>query len=807
MASLTVIQIIQIFAIYLGVVILLPVLSFGNKLQRFSFPLRMMMYFAIGNFFIINLVLYLQLLHISYRPTLILGTVLFYGYFMTKNRKLDFAGLFFYLLEMMYRRNNRIVGRKTFWRTILDKTKAVRDRIGVWVWQYVCCRIPEWLAGIGLVALIWYLFGQNFLVNLGYGASDIPVHNYWINELSKENLFCAGIYPFGMHAVVYYLHQLFGIDTYVMLRLWGLINICGVCGMLVAFLGWFCQSKTFFPFLGAYLYITPAFIQDELWWRFCSALPQEYGMVFILPAMAFLFEYFLERRQGTTEKDAKLNLFFFALCLALSISIHFYPAIVTLILCLGCGLVFFRTIFTEEYFFLILKTGIFAFALAVLPMMIAYVGGKPLQGSMGWALGVMANGGSGEDNSAKMNTQDMEMKEGYTYVFAPNGNLIAVLEPDQTMDDLTNEQQAQLHSTDDRSVFQKVRDKVVDKGTAIVGLLQSFPGEIKGYVDSFLLKNSYKESMLGYSVLWLLAAGIVIAVLLRIVLPIHGQIFGALIVGYGMLIIMSAAGRLHLPVIMDGLRGRLFLYYMVPVILIGCLNGVVLFLERFHHSPRRSADVAVILSVCILCTTAVNGFVRQPKMSKSMEYPGAITCLTNIVQNSEPYTYTIISANDELRMVEEMGFHYEVISLLKHLALYRKDGYKDTSIQDLSKVDKGHLYIPTEDIFVFIEKIPQDYFGTYAGSGQRVSKEGASRMLPDNKGLSIYYTENRWICMSKLYYWMKAFQQLHPDAVTTYYQDKEFVCYRIHQNVFSLYDLCIDYGYNHCGETKITVND
>lgn len=816
MASLTVIQIIQIFAIYLGIVILLPVLSFGNKLQRFSFPLRMMMYFAIGNFFIINLVLYLQLLHISYRPTLILGTVLFYGYFMTKNRKLDFAGLFFYLLEMMERRNTRTIGRKTFWRTLAARTKSVRTTIASWLYEYVLCRIPEWLAGIGLIALVWYLFGQSFLVNLGYGASDIPVHNYWINELSKENLFCDGIYPFGMHNVVYYIHQVFHVDTYVLLRIWGLVNTYCICGMLLAFLGWLCKSGTALPFLGVYLYLIPQMIANELWGRFFSALPQEFGMVFILPAMAFLFEFFRERLEGASEKESKLLLFFFAMNLALSISIHFYPAIITLILCLGCGIGFIRVIFRKEYFFLILKTGLFAFALAALPMMIAFALGTPLQGSMNWALGVMSNGGSGDDNAQQRQVIEYELQEGEIPVYGPNGIIVGVLKPGQTLEEFVEEHEgeymqyvdeAESESNSKTNVFLRIFHRVKDISQRTVEWFRWLPNRCSNILQGYVLFDGYRGWLQSTHFLWLFVIELLLAIISLHWSRLWGRIGISLGLGYGFLILMCSATVLQLPVIMDTGRGRIFFYYMVPVVLIYSICTLLLLLQRRHQNQRITREVSILLAGSVLCVTVAGHGIREPMGVNSYEYPGAITCFTNIVENSKPHTYTIISANDEVQMVDGLGYHYEIYSLLKHLALYRGGDYNDATVEDLTSVDKGHLFIPTEDIYVFLELIPLDYSGSYSGSGQRISEDGAAMTLPDITGLSIYFTENRWICMSKLYYWMQEFMKVHPDAVTTYYRDSNFVCYRIHQNTYSLYDLCIDYGYNHCGEKNITVND
>jgi hypothetical protein len=47
-----------------------------------------------------------------------------------------------------------------------------------------------------------------------------------------------------------------------------------------------------------------------------------------------------------------------------------------------------------------------------------------------------------------------------------------------------------------------------------------------------------------------------------------------------------------------------------------------------------------------------------------------------------------------------------------------------------------------------------------------------------------------------MYYWAQAFDKLYPNEFRVYYEDDEFVCYYIEQNVYDLYNLAIDYGYN-----------
>ena len=74
METLNVIQFIQLLFGYIGFTVVLPSLVFHRKVKRFSAAARFLIYFTIGNFYVINLVQVLELLHISYRITLFLFT-------------------------------------------------------------------------------------------------------------------------------------------------------------------------------------------------------------------------------------------------------------------------------------------------------------------------------------------------------------------------------------------------------------------------------------------------------------------------------------------------------------------------------------------------------------------------------------------------------------------------------------------------------------------------------------------------------------------------------------------------------------
>ena len=114
--------------------------------------------------------------------------------------------------------------------------------------------------------------------------------------------------------------------------------------------------------------------------------------------------------------------------------------------------------------------------------------------------------------------------------------------------------------------------------------------------------------------------------------------------------------------------------------------------------------------------------------------------------------------------------------------------------------------IPTEYVYFFIEKRPVNIDEDGVVSSERlqnVSEEGALQPVSLKSGIKPYHGEDRWGTMSHMYYWAQAFKKLYPQEMEVYYETTDFVCYRLHQNVNSLYNLAIDYGYNDPHETDI----
>ena len=254
-------------------------------------------------------------------------------------------------------------------------------------------------------------------------------------------------------------------------------------------------------------------------------------------------------------------------------------------------------------------------------------------------------------------------------------------------------------------------------------------------------------------------------------------------VGFCMLIltVLLCAGPFGLPTLMDAARCSIYYAYLLPVAGVMLVDGILYFILMPKVLRIIRNILSLGMSVVLLIVLLQNDLVKKQEFSSGYVTNGAVTCLTNIIRENEDETWTIVSANDETQMGLDHGWHYETITFLRKLEYMKKD---------------TKIIIPTENVYFFIEKIPLDYSISYSGSGQSISKKGASQSIPNVGGIRMYQGEYRWVLMSRMYYWAQAFMKKYPNEMKVYYEDDQFICYRIPQNMYHQYNFAIDYGYN-----------
>ena len=771
METLNVIQFMQLFIGYIVFTVGLPALAFYRKAKRFPAAVRFLIYFTIGNFYVINLVQVLELLHISYRITLSLFTFIPVILLMIKMYHIPVISYMKKILSECKHYILRELGFKSFvrhrWQEIKVFLRVVRRNLFRLLKENFL-DIPFLLI---FAWLLWKICGPGILHNWGYGASDIPVHNYWINGLIENNIYIAGIYPMGMHCMLYYLATMLEIPVYVTLRLFWLVQYSMIAMMILLFLKGHCKTR-FLPYLGLFLFVGAKYFNGISYSRYGATLPQEFGMLYILPAIFFIMEFFKTRKE---ELDGGINrirctsswyLLGFAMSFSLTLTAHFYDTMIAGVICIGIAVGYGYWFWRKEYFFRIMLSGIVSVLMAFLPMAAAFLTGKSLQGSMYWAMSIIG------------------LRDYTVLIF----RIICIGVVAMTVGGIVfvvREIRKGKISFEDKNI--PVYPMLIKGVLQLCGLLPLAVIVLIGwkYRGTILWGSKYNSFAVSNMNLLLygIGAALCIGLILRFVIePMRGSGIISIVIAEIMLGLVLVSGSLGWPMLMEPYRASVYFAYLIPVVLVMTLDGVVdiLLLARF---PKVQQTIGCILTALVLIVSTKYSWMRGSFGGGSLEMNEAILCTTNILKDNkgQDHTWTIVSANDELRMVEEYGRHTETIEFLEGM-----EHWNPTK----------EVTIPTEKVYFYIEKKPLNYANGYGGEIPEVSEEQAQQELPQNSGLSAYNGPRRSITMSRMYYWAQKFMELYPNELKVYYENDRFVCYYIEQNVYRLYNFAIDYGYN-----------
>ena len=244
--------------------------------------------------------------------------------------------------------------------------------------------------------------------------------------------------------------------------------------------------------------------------------------------------------------------------------------------------------------------------------------------------------------------------------------------------------------------------------------------------------------------------------------------------------------RFELPVIIEPKRMGIFIAYMLPLLM-------AIPLEMFYELLKKYRSWGLVCNVAALgCLGLVcfyidmNGMVKELPTVYYFQTTGAMKAACDIIKHYEKDSWTIVSPVNETTLTYNHGYHYELWDFITELEDY-KEGME--------------LYIPTEYVFFYVEKMPIQLYG-YSFSvddeilrkRDSVSVEAAMEEIGhDYQKADEYYKYKRLELMSRMYYWAKAYQNYFPDEMTVFYEDDEIVVYRLKQNTYALNNLAIDY--------------
>ena len=772
METLNVIQFIELLIGFLGFTVGLPALVFYKKVKHFQASVRFLIYFVIGNFYIINLVQVLELVYVSYRITLILFTILPVIIAVIKIYKIPVWSYIKKIESELYHYILRELGFRSFLRHRLKEMckafkfllrQAVRLLKELWLdLPFLCI----------LIYLIWKICGDGILNNWGYGASDVPVHNYWINGLVENKLYIAGIYPMGMHCMLYYLATVLNIPVYVTLRLFWLVQYSMIVFMLLLFLKGFCKTR-FLPHLGVIGFVGLKYFVGISYSRFGATLPQEFGMLYILPAIYFLLEYFKTRKAELENGENKIrccsswNLLGFAMSFSLTLSSHFYDSFIAGIICVGIAIGYSAWIWRKGYLFRIIVSGVLGVLMALLPMAVAFLTGKELQGSMYWAMSIIG------------------LKDYTVLVFRIICLIVVAITLAGILFLVRGMKRKTISFTENRPIRTDAKAILILFG--VLGLLLLAATLFVGWNYKETILWGYEQHVIGLpNTKWLLY-GAVIVLIIGIIQrylgqKMNGAIILSMFIAELLLGLILVCGIIGWPMLMESYRVCIYAAYLIPVIVIVTVDGIVNLL-CFNHFLRFQRVIAFGIATVLLGYSTKLDLLKAPFGGGQLEMNEAIFCTTNILKDNKGKNnmWTIISANDELRMVELYGRHTETITFLQEMEFWNQN---------------KEVVIPTERVYFYIEKKPLNYAGGYNGEIPEISEKQAKKALSQGAEMDAYSGKNRSVTMSRMYYWAQEFQKLYPNEFKVYFEDENFVCYYIEQNVYRLYNFAIDYGYN-----------
>lgn len=729
-----------------------------DKIYRFSFCVLVQV--VIVN----SVVLGLGLLHILNRWVV---CCIFYGVFIINiAAKLDFQyrkGTFGEIISSGYRVIMGTAGMKLFLYQRLKKAGVWLKRIALKFWNTLRLHLTEYviLLVIAVYGMIYFSYGV--FQDYNYGFGDMYVHNEWIDELIRGNIFCKGVYPEAMHCFIYCLHVLFGLKVYNCMLFLAGIHIVVFLVSVYCFLREVFEWR-YTPFFVLIMFLTldlmciqEVFGMSRLQWT----IPQEFGLYTQFLCALYLIRYLRSTRKCTLIKKLEKyiwneELLLFIMALAASVTIHFYSTVMAFLLCVPFAVFFIKRIFNKERFLPLAAAALCGILIAAAPMVAALASGIPFQNSIGWALGVVSGDEAGEEG-----VQNKEMMEE-----------AAAQNDGKSISEKLKNSFSVLYWRGYATLYKEKRADLLVGLTGLATALwlayhviraacrlmkkrwmekRCFDGYLPVILTSVLLMVVYVSPWLGLP--QLIADS-------RICTTEHMVLLAVVAIPIDMLFIL--AGRICLDCILQGLS----------VLTAAGICGAVITTGNYH------------------------GYLY----CELTRYNAAINVTDTIINKFPKYSYTIISTTEELYHVVNDGRHEELLTFIQ-------------------EVDKQDYKLPTEYIFLYVEKKPieygqshyfcgpawlagEKYVDLYVESASRCPYINATKISAKDaeKKVQLYtrpsesysIPESRTVLESKAYLWCQNFSKLHPFEVNVFYEDEDFVCYYFKQNPHALYNLAIE---------------
>ena len=643
------------------------------------------------------------------------------------------------------------------------------------VWRQIRHRLIE---SIILTVFIVYgimYFSYSPFMDHSYGFGDMYTHHSWIYGLIKGQIFSAGVYPEGMHCIVYMMHTTTGLTVYNCNLFLGCIHIA------VYILAVYSLMREIFRWRGTPLCVITVFLvlsansYDVVlsMARLQRTLPGDYGLHTVFICALYLLKFLKEDIKKDWHKHPKEwlkneNLIVFSMALSASIAVHFYVTIIAFFVCFSFAMVYIVRTLTLKRFVPLAAAVICGFTIAVLPMVGALLSGIQFQGSIDWAMSIM----SGEITESTVGgAQTPELPE----IELPGIDLPGNMDPSSPdyqpgVMDLVRLKIAILIRYgygalvgEDLGPWMALTSVLVAVFCGVFRLICLTP-RLRPAADTF---DNYLPALLASLAIMVLYAAPF--------LSIPELISFNRLPSTAYMLLLIVAG---MPVdILFTLPQRFFPNWLMQVVSLACVAGI---------------------SAASIATGHYHGYLYN----ELTRYRSAVNVTSSITKSFPENSYTVVSSTDELYSVIQYGRHEELMDFIK--ANERGESF----------------YLPTEYVFIYVEKNPIVHAQYHFSSGPRwlatdtyadtyIDFIGASKypeifstQIDDSYTpwlVSSYITSYdsyrnpfvRTVVNSKAYKWCQDFAALYDHELKVYYEDDDLICYYFRQNTYSLYDLAI----------------
>lgn len=685
------------------------------------------------------------------------------------------------------------------------------------------------LAAVVIYGMIYFDYGS--FQDFSFGTGDLYPHVAWVYGLIQGKPFSAGIYPEGMHCLIYSIHCLFGVKLYSVMLFLQSVHVH------VFLLSVYIFFRTVFKWNYTPLIVMTAFLTLDAtstnmvacFARLQWTIPQEFALNTPFLCAAYMIQYLQAKPlENTREKKLKKlkpvrekhklrsklkylrrkrpfawlyqdeNLYIFTMSLATSIVVHFYPAIMVFVFCASFVAFMLYRLFAKGKLKPLIGAGITALMIAVIPMGAAFATGIPFQGSIGWALevmGVKEKPGAQQESTKENTEQKQDASSGDSgQEKTENDQTGQNIQPSAT--DLKTEE----NTAASESLVQKVIRVLLAKIQGILNRLPEIGEQIytRCYVYVFqeqrakIVLYAAGAGMCLWGVYRILTAGLyLIKSMRKVVKPAYFDQYAGLILVAQIFMIMASPTILGLPVLIDTSRlcalEQLLELGVVAIILDMAFSLFQLFLPSVI---LKTAALAGIVSVVYLTwiTDSYHGYLYWVLT----RYNSAVAVTNAITDKLPRWSYTIVSTTDELYQQIQYGWHEEQVHFINESA------------------DEAFT-LPTEYVFIFLEKkaLRRNQYHVFTGpewlawskyfqeignveivcydyDESLVMVPGA--FLSENSG-TYAHPVGRQIVQATTKDWLETFDRKYPNELKLFYEDDYFACYYFKQNVNRLYKL------------------